>query len=80
MTLRQTVFDYLDHAPEGIVSGWQIQEDIQRITGRRPYPETVLKSCRIWADIGGGKFECVDNQTSKYYLQRGEKVAGAILD
>lgn len=79
-TLRQSVFEYLDSLPECNLSGWQLHDEMLARTGEHHYPETILKSCRVYADISGASFTCVDKQRSIYHFITGCKIAGAIME
>lgn len=80
MSVRQSLFDYLDARPGGPISGWELFEDMARRTGRKTYPATLLEYCRDYAELSGADFRCIDNQESEYYYTPGVKLEGAILD
>ena len=80
-SVRQTVFEFLDNLEGGaIVSGWQIYEHCESVTGRHTYPTTLLNYCRQYADISGAEFVCVDFEKSKYKFTPGfTKLSGLSL-
>lgn len=67
MTIRKEVFLFLDSIQnECSISGWQLYSAISVKTGRKTYPTTLLNICRVYADLTGGDFVCVDRKKSIY--------------
>lgn len=80
MSIRQTLFEYLDNRPAGFISGWELFQDMAKATGRKTYPATLLEYARVYATLSGAEFRCIDNQESRYYYHPGASIAGAIMD
>lgn len=80
MTIRAAVFDILDHLPPGDISGWKLFDLVQKETGRKPYPPTLLQYAREYARLSGADFNVVDPARSVYHYRPGVEIAGAILD
>jgi len=78
MTVRQSLFQYLDDSPEKLLSGWDIYDEIKAMTGRETYPTTLIKYCKEYADMSGADFICVDRQRSLYRYVPGYKIAGCL--
>lgn len=80
MSVRQSLFDYLDARPGGPISGWELFEDMARRTGRKTYPATLLQYAREYAELSGASFDVVDHERSIYHFIPGAKIAGSIFD
>jgi hypothetical protein len=80
MTIKHAVHQLLDDLPAGLISGWQLFDLAYAATGRKTYPDTLLKYCREYADASGAVFECVDRVKSVYRYEPGARIAGAIKD
>jgi len=80
MSIRQSLFAYLDTLASRDISGWQLFTEIQARTGRNSYPATLLGYAREYSAISGGRFDCVDPDRSIYRFEPGAKIAGAIVD
>ena len=80
MSIRQTLFAYLDDHPAGFISGWELFQDMAKATGRKTYPATLLEYARDYSELSGAEFRCIDNQESRYYYHPGASIAGAIMD
>ena len=72
MKINKLVYDFLDHLGDGAeISGWELAEEINSLSGRRTYPSTLLDYCRDYCDITGGEWECVDKSKSLYKFHKG---------
>ena len=72
MSIKKETFKLLDELTDDtIISGWQLADNIRLVTGRHPYPSTLLGYCREYCDYTGGRFECIDNQKSIYKYHKG---------
>jgi hypothetical protein len=80
MTFRPALFAFLDAQPARVLSGWDLYDVVEMATGRRPYPPSILKAARDYADKAGAVFDCVDKARSLYQYEPGVKVSGAIVD
>jgi hypothetical protein len=78
MTIRSALFAYLDAMPSTDLTGWQLQQAMERATKRRPYPSTILGYARDYADRAGASFTCVDPIQSRYHFEPGARISGAI--
>jgi hypothetical protein len=78
MTIKSTIYRLLDDLPAGEISGWLLFDLMYAATGRKTYPDTLLKYARGYADTSGAVFECVDRARSIYRYEPGAKISGAI--
>ena len=80
MTIKRTLFDYMDTQGERDISGWQIFREMNQRTGYNTYPSTLLKYLREYADITGAELECIDHENSKYHYVPGCGIGSAIIE
>jgi len=80
MSIRQSLFAFLDDLPPGNISGWELFDRMRERTGRNTYPATLLDYARDYCDLSGASFDCVDAERSIYHYSPSVKVAGAIVD
>lgn len=78
MTIRKALYHFLDDLPECNISGWELHDKMLFLTGKYTYPETLLKSCRVYADASGAEFTCIDRARSLYHYKPGYKIATAL--
>ncbi|CAK0761471.1 conserved hypothetical protein [Gammaproteobacteria bacterium] len=79
-SVRQRLFDHLDSLPAGYLSGWELFEDMAKLTGRKTYPATLLEYARDYAALSGAVFRCIDAEKSLYHYVPGVSLEGAIID
>ena len=73
MQVNRIVYDYLDNLEDGTeISGWELADKINSISGRRTYPSTILKVCRTYCSIVGGQWECINKSRSIYRFHKGK--------
>lgn len=71
MTNTQAVEMLLNGMKSGnCTSGWRLFDAVTSMTGRKPYPTTLLQSARRIAKKNNWSFTCVDRQTSEYMLTK----------
>lgn len=80
--IKHAVFLYLDSMKsERIIGGWTIRDMIAKRLQYEVYPTVVLKLCKHWAVISGGRFDCIERAKSIYKFTPGcRKVAGTDLE
>ncbi len=80
MTVKQSLFKFMDDQHERDISGWQLFQEMNRRTGYNTYPSTLLKYLREYADISGAGLDCIDHENSKYHYVPGFKIGDAIIE
>jgi hypothetical protein len=80
MTIKRTLFDYMDAQGERDLSGWELFRDMAAMTGKATYPSTLLKYLREYVDITGADLECVDHEKSIYHYVPGCGIGSAIIE
>lgn len=81
MSITRTVYNFLDNLDNCTISGWELFEKINAITGRKTYPTTLLRMAKAYAEITGGEFYCIDKSKSIYKFEKGVfKIEDAILE
>lgn len=74
MNTKAVVFAFMDRQRAGNLSGWALFDAIERRTGRKTYPETILHYVREYAAISGADFDCIDKAKSLYHYTPGIKL------
>lgn len=78
LSVRQTLFRYLDSLPECTIYGLHLQMTINGITGKATFASTILSYAKDYADRSGATFECLKKQESKYHYIPCVKISGAL--
>jgi hypothetical protein len=77
MTIKASLWAYMDRRPAGPISGWEIYREMYRQTGRNNFPETLLKYIREYCQIAGAMLECTCKAESRYEYTPGVKISGS---
>lgn len=80
--IKHAVFLYMDSMrSEMIVGSWAIRDIIAKRLDYQVFPTVVLKLCKHWAVISGGRFDCIERAKSIYKFTPGcRDVAGTDLE
>ena len=78
LSVRQTLFRYLDSLPACKIYGLHLQSTINGITGKRTFASTILGYAKDYADRAGADFICTNIKESEYSYVPGCKIAGAL--
>ena len=78
MSVRQSLFRYLDEQPSRTITAWNLFDVMEARTGRKTMPATLMQYARDYADISGASLVCINPQESRYRYEPGAKIAGAL--
>jgi hypothetical protein len=77
VTIKASLWAYMDRRPAGPISGWDLFREMKRRTGKNTYPTVLLKYAHDYADRAGALFECINTRESRYEYTPGVKISGA---
>ena len=77
MSIKYKVFAFLDSCDSKVISGWDLYDAVNPITGHRTYPSTLIDYAKEYADCTGATFECVNRAKSKYNFVQGFRMESA---